>query len=93
MNGKKARQMRKLLSLDITDPEVREQGIMEKGTKLIAQIQQDGNHTSREQVIEEVRTTTDRYLYRQLKRVYSEPNKEKDIRKQLLSDLNGGSNE
>ena len=89
MNGKKARQLRKLVECDLSGNSAdKEQFEEEVGTKLIAQIHPDGNHTEREQKLIRIRTTANRFLYRQLKEVYTIPNKEPTIRGQLIEDLN-----
>lgn len=101
MNGKQARKIRKMVDCDLgKDTECKQSGFQEVGTKLIGIISHDGNHSSREESILEARTTEERYLYRELKKVYSGRKQNPEIREQLISDLaeltaktNGGSNE
>ena len=82
------------------DTDCKQSGFQETGTKLIGIISHDGNHGSREESILEARTTEERYLYRELKKVYSGRKPNPEIRKTLIKDLaeltaktKGGSDE
>ena len=89
MNGKKARKLRKLLNCELgRDTDNKDQGTVVTGSKTIGQIQPDGNHTSRDEDIVEVRTVEERYLYRQLKRVYSRSKQDEEVRDNIVDDLN-----
>lgn len=88
MNGRRARQLRKLVDCDLgRDTENKDQGTVVTGSKTIGQIQPDGNHTSRDEDIVEVRTVEDRYLYRQLKKVYSRSKPDEEVRDNIVTDL------
>jgi hypothetical protein len=106
VNGKQARKIRKMVDCDLgKDTDCKQSGFQETGTKLIGIISHDGNHGSREESILEARTTEERYLYRELKKVYSRRKINPEIRKNLVKDLaeltaktktaiaEGGSNE
>ena len=101
MNGKRARKIRKMVDCDLgRDTDHKQSGFQETGKKLIGILSHDGNHSSREESILENRTTEERYLYRELKKVYSGRKPNPEIREKLVSDLaeltaktNGGSNE
>jgi len=88
MNGKKARRLRRLLRLDLSSgSEDKDHGVAVTGGKIVAQIQPDGNHTTREKPVVEARTTEERYLYRELKKVYNRPQRKPEVRKHLAHDL------
>ena len=106
MNGKRARKIRNMVGCDLgKGTELKQRGYQETGKKLIGIISHDGNHGSREESVVELRTTEERYLYRELKKVYSRRKLNPEIREQLVSDLaeltaktkapygEGGSNE
>lgn len=102
MNQKRARSLRRFSGCDLSrDSEHRAHGVTEMEKRLIGQIQPDGKHTFREVNRKEARSTEERYLYRQLKKVYRNRDYEPGLRKTLVSDLKsigptdlkGGSNE
>lgn len=88
MRNKKAKQIRKLVgcSLGRGTPH-KEQGYEDVGEKFIGVISHDGNHSIREDSVFEVRTTEERYLYRQLKNVYKGKIQDEEIRENLMTDL------
>jgi hypothetical protein len=87
VNGKKARALRKLVGLDLSTEEARKIELVDTGmVNLIGIISHDGNHGSREEKVLRLATNEQRYLYRQLKKVYNgmlEP----DLQEQVLSDV------
>lgn len=88
MRNKKAKQIRKLVGCDLGRGTLdKDQGYTDVGTKYFAQISPDGEHSIREESVMEVRTTEDRYLYRQLKLVYTGRKQDASVRKSLLADL------
>jgi len=88
MRGSTARAIRKLVQCDLgRGTSDKEQGYTDVGEKYIGVISHDGNHDIREEKIMEVRTTEGRYLYRQLKLVYTGRKNEPEIRKTLIEDL------
>lgn len=102
MNAKKAKKLRKMVGCDLgRDTDQKQSGFQQTGSKLIGQIHHDGKMTEREQEIVEARTTEERYLYRQLKTIYSGSKINPSIKENLLEDLaeltaktkNGGSDE
>lgn len=94
MNGRKARRLRQLVDCDLSSgSEDKAAGVADLETRVIAQIQPDGNHTFREQPRKEARTTENRYLYRKLKRTYTEPDFDSTVRDILINDLQGNLEE
>ncbi len=88
MRGKRARAIRKLAGCDLSkDGDVKEHGYRDVGTKYIGQISHDGNHGVREETVFQAMTTEDRYLYRQMKRVWKQTDYKPEIRAELVSDL------
>ena len=80
--------LRKLLNLSLkSDSEDKLHGCEAVDSKLIAQIHPDGNITEREDNVVEARTTENRYLYRELKKVYADKNRKPDVNVQLKEDL------
>lgn len=93
MNGKKARKLRQLLQCDLSSgSEDKDHGAIAVGGKVIAQIQPDGNHTEREAPIVEAKTTENRYLYRECKKIL-QSNKNNKVKLQLRRDLASKSEE
>lgn len=89
MNGKKARAIRKMVGCDLSKgSEDRVSGMIEVGEKHIGQIYPDGTTGIRTEAVEHNRTTEERYLYRQLKRVYNRKEPNEELRDQLVDDLN-----
>lgn len=90
MNQKKAKRLRKMLELDLSQgSEQRESGYLKVDTKYIGVIDGvNGNHDIREEDVLEHRSHQDRYLYRQLKKIYTNKNREPEVREQLIADLN-----
>lgn len=101
MNGKQARKIRRMVSCDLgIGTDCKERGYQETGKRLIGIISHDGNHGSREESVMELRTTEERYLYRELKKIYNRSKINESIRDQLVEDIaeltaktNGGSHE
>lgn len=88
MRGSKARAIRKLVGCNLgRGTEDKEQGYTEVGEKYIGVISHDGNHDIRKENVFEVRTTEERYLYRQLKLVYTGRINEPEMKATLLQDL------
>ena len=92
MNGKKARKLRRLLKLSLkADSDDKRHGCEPVDDKVIAQIHPDGNITEREVNVVEARTTEERYLYRELKKVYNDPNRKPEVHADIKADLNSKS--
>ena len=92
MNGKKARKLRRLLNVDLkAESDDRRHGAEAVDGKLIAQIHPDGKITEREVNVVEARTTEERYLYRELKKVYNDPKRKPEVHEQLSNDLTSKS--
>ena len=92
MNAKKARKLRKLIDCNLSsNSEYRDHGAVAVGGRIIAQIQPDGNHTEREAPVVEARSTEERHLYRQLKKIYGGSKSNKEIQTQLREDLESKS--
>lgn len=88
MNAKKAKALRKMLDLNLgKDTELKEQGHVEVDTKYIGVISHDGNHDIREEKVFEARTHPDRYMYRQLKKIYTGSLKDVDVQKKIKEDI------
>ena len=88
MNGKKARRLRNMMGCDLSrGTDQKAAGVVEMEPRTIAQIQPDGEHTFREENRREARTTEERYLYRQVKKVYTNKDFEPEVRKTLVKDL------
>jgi hypothetical protein len=88
MNSKKARRLRQIVGCDLSSgSEDKAHGVSDMEPRTVAQIQPDGNHTFREEKRKEARTTEERYLYRQLKKVYSNKKFDPEVRKTLVRDL------
>ena len=89
MNGKKARKLRKMINCDLSSySEDKAHGAAEVGTKRIAQIQPDGEHTVRENVQLQARSTEVRHLNRKLKKIYNGSEENAQVREDLREDLN-----
>lgn len=85
MNGKTARAIRKMLEIDLgKGTELKTQGHVETGKKLIGVISHDGDHKIREDAVYEVRTHPDRFMYRQIKKKYV---KNVDVKREVSKDI------
>jgi hypothetical protein len=92
MNGKKARKLRKMINCDLSSySEDKAHGVVDVGTKRIAQIQPDGNHTVRETPQLQARSTEVRHLNRTLKRIYNGSKEDTQVRDDLRDDLNNSA--
>ena len=89
MRGKRARALRRLSGCDLSkDGDNRDVGMVENGIKYIGVIDGvDGNHHIRDEKTYEARTTEERYLYRQMKRVWKQTEYKPKIREELVTDL------
>jgi len=88
LNAKKSRRLRQMVDCYLgrgTDQKT--MGVVEMEERTIAQIQPDGKHTFRDERRKEARTMEERYLYRQLKKVYNRTKDEPELRKTLVNDL------
>ena len=92
MNGKKARKLRQLLNLDLKEgSDDKRHGAEAVDAKVIAQIHPDGSLSEREVNVVEARTTEERYLYRELKKVYTDPKRKPEVHADIRTDLNSKS--
>lgn len=88
MNAKKAKKLRKMVGCDLgKNTDCKQSGVQTTGSKLIGVISHDGNHSSREEDVVEARTTEERYLYRELKKIYSGSKVDPSIKESLIEDL------
>jgi hypothetical protein len=82
-----SKKLRKLIGLSLkSESENKVQTYADVGQKLIGIISHDGNHSSREETVQHIRTTEERYLYRELKKVLK-TKKPVDVYEQLMLDL------
>lgn len=89
MRNKRARAIRRLAGCDLSSgSDVREVGYVQNNVKYIGVIDGvDGNHDIREEKTYEARTTEERHLYRQMKKVWKNHNFNNELRAELVSDL------
>lgn len=88
MRKKKAKQLAKIAGVSLkNDSSDKDHGATATDSQLIAQIHPDGTITEREKVVVEARTTENRYLYRQLKKIYTGTKMEPSIQKKIKEDL------
>ncbi len=94
MNGKKARKLRQLLNVDLTEgSDDKRHGCEAVSGKTIAQIHPDGTIGERQVNVVEARTTEERYLYRELKKVYTDQKRKPEVHADIRHDLNNKSEE
>lgn len=87
MNKTIAKKIARLVECDLSSESLdKAREISAIGKRLIAQIQPDGNHTEREEIVPMWTTSSNRYLYRQLKKIYK-TKQPTEIYEQLLEDL------